>query len=225
MSEPNELEATPDPSLPDSEAIVKSLNEDKVFMLMLSWAVIGCPEAVSARALAIDKTQIEMEIETAHWRTGEKSVVRKSHEFMEPISDPNDVDKTLKSLRTYASLAVWPPGPAGYISLFLWLICITGLVSAEKQGSVYFNMIRTVSSYIFPSPYYAYIGLALVAGSHALEALYIWFSLAPLNLPFAGRVSYASMSFILGFPSTKHAMFLKAFWSKENNREESKKSK
>lgn len=188
---------------------------------MLSWAVLGRVDATRARVIDIDHEKLVVEMETKHWRTGAKEKVSDSYEFTSSPQNKADVQSELQSLRSASALAVWPSGPAPFISLFLWLFFIAGMVSKYKPGSPYFNFLKLFASY-FLSPANAKIGLYIVAGSHLLEACYVGYILRPLKLGTVGALSWMSLTFILGFPVTQKAMFLSGLTKRERDSEKKK---
>ena len=188
---------------------------------MLAWAVLGRVDATKASVTDVDKEKITFEIETKHWRTGAKERVSDVYEFTSSPSDATEVQKEITSLQSASTLAVWPSGPAPFISIILWLFLIAGMVGKYKPGSPYFNFLKLFASY-FLSPANARIGLYLVAGSHFLEACYVGYILKPLKLGTMGSLSWMSLTFILGFPVTQKAMFLSRFGKKDGENDKEK---
>jgi hypothetical protein len=192
----------------DSSSLVRNL--------MMAWAVLGRVDATQARVIDVDKDKLSFEIETKHWRTGAKETLSDVYEFTSSPSTSQDVQEEVTTLKSASSLAVWPAGPAPFISVALWLFFIAGMVTKYKTGSPYFNFLKLFASY-FLSPPNAKIGLYLLAGSHLLEACYVGYILRPLQLGTVGFLSWTSLTFILGFPVTQKAMFLSRY-SNENKK-------
>lgn len=188
---------------------------------MLAWAVFGRVDATKARVTNVDHEKLTIEMETKHWRTGAKENVSDSYEFTSSPQNKTEIQSEIQSLQSASALAVWPSGPAPFISLFLWLFLIAGMVSKYKPGSPYFNFLKLFASY-FLSPANAKIGLYLVAGSHLLEACYVGYILKPLKLGTVGSLSWMSLTFILGFPVTQKAMFLSNMARREGKTEKQK---
>jgi hypothetical protein len=188
---------------------------------MLAWAVLGRVDATRASVADVDKDKITFEVETKHWRTGTKETVSDIYEFTSSPTNSTEVQNEINSLRSASTLAVWPAGPAPFISIILWLFLIAGMVGKYKPGSPYFNFLKLFASY-FLSPANARIGLYLVAGSHLLEACYVGYILKPLKLGTVGSLSWMSLTFILGFPVTQKAMFLSGFGRKNGESEKEK---
>lgn len=191
---------------------------------MMAWAVMGRPETINANITDITKEKLFFEMETKHWRTGKKETFLDAFEFTNSPTNTEELESELETLQSASRLAVWPVGPIPFISLFLWLFFIAGMVSKYKQGSPYFNFLKLLASYVV-SPYQAKIGLGLLAGSHFLEALYVGYILQPLNLGKVGTLSWMSLSFILGFPVTEKARYLSHFWKKHGKKEDDVKNK
>ena len=192
--------------------------------LMMSWAVMGRPETVSAIISDVTKEKLFFEMETKHWRTGKKELFKDAYEFTSSPTNPEELESELHTLRTASKLAIWPVGPIPFISIFLWLFLIAGMVGKYKQGSPYFNFLKALASYVF-SPDNAKIALGVLAGTHLLEAFYVGYILQPLRLGTVGTLSWMSLSFLLGYPVTEKARYLSYYWKKHGKKEEDIKNK
>jgi hypothetical protein len=188
---------------------------------MLAWAVLGRVQATKASVTDVDKDKITFEMETKHWRTGVKERVSDTYEFTSSPTNASEIKDEIKTLQSASTLAVWPAGPAPFISIALWLFLIAGMVGKYKPGSPYFNFLKLFASY-FLSPANAKIGLYLVAGSHLLEACYVGYILKPLKLGTVGLLSWMSLTFILGIPVTQKAMFLSQYGKRGGDSEKEK---
>jgi hypothetical protein len=156
-------------------------------------------------------------IEAVHWRTGKGEPESVVHEWTEEdMTNEETIKREMHSIRTHASIAVWPQGPAPFVSIFIWLFCIAGSVTKYKVGSPWFNMLKYLASFVFPAPEYGFIALGLIALSHVVEALYVWHILSPTKMSKTGIVSWMAICFSLGYPATKSAMFLRKYWDKHN---------
>lgn len=159
-----------------------------------------------------------MALETVHWKNGKGKPENVVHEWAEEdMTVVENINKELHSIKTHASIAVWPQGPGPFVSIFIWLLCIAGSVTKYKVGSPYFNMLKYAASFVFPSPQYGIIALAVVAVSHMVEALYVWYILSPTKMSRTGIASWMAISFSLGYPATMNAIFLRKYWEKHTS--------
>ena len=206
------------------------MNNRTALVLRIAWAILGRTDTIDAKVTSINKkgekpphrgprsdlilccVGLTVAIETKHWMTGKGLPEDVVHEFTSELSTREEIEKEITSIKAHANVAIWPQGPAPFISVLLWLLCIAGSVSKYKVGSVYFNLLKYGASFLFPSQYYSQIALALVAGSHFLEALYAWHVLAPMKLSSTAIVTWMGMCFMLGYPATMTVRFLKGYW-------------
>lgn len=149
-------------------------------------------------------------MESKNWLSKSKTTISDTYEFTTSPHDVTGVQKEIETLKVYSTLAIWPPGVGPFISIFLWLLFMAGLVGRETEGSPYFNFLMKVST-SFLSPKFTIIALAALFISHLLEACYVAYLLRPLKLGNMGVASYMLLTLLLGYPLTSKVVFLNKY--------------
>lgn len=181
-----------------------------MLLLLISWSILGQPKSSGTKIVTIDSLKFEVEM------TVKGKVEKEYYEFPKPVNNKEEALKSICSLRVASTIVPWPPGPAGVLTVAVWLMLVAASIVNPTTGSWYFRTLRSVALTIFRSSETALFVMKVMFSLHVLEAIYVLYLVTKSGLSMVGCCTWVALDLLLGLPVTMQARRLSLFHQKNS---------